>query len=1301
MSESQGFRTEAGPKSLGPAIDVVAMSLGRGANNYVGVPVEVRTASGWTPVQAMLDCGSPVDMISHVLAKELDLQGPELGGNRLGSLSGHRIQTYGSFTGKARMSDASGETRAFSLRVIAADITGFDLILGLPWIRSHRPAVDWSTSAVRWPAVTDHEASASAPTQDGLVAFCSAEEFDEHAKQEGAELFGLRCVDPTSDGDTLAAATTDDTPTVPPRYSDFADVFSEEEANRLPEHGPQDHAIEIDPEASGSPPWGPLYNLSATELKALRENIAENLKKGFIRPSSSPAGAPILFIKKKDGSLRLCVDYRGLNRLTVKNRYPLPLLTEALDRLVGAKIYTKLDIRSAYNLIRIREGDEWKTAFRTRYGHFEYQVMPFGLANAPATFQSYINRALREYLDVFCIAYLDDILIFSDNEEVHEEHVRMVLGRLRQFRLFGKLVKCVFHTRRVGFVGFVLTPGGVSMEDDRIKTVKEWPLPKTHRDIQVFLGFANFYRRFIAHYSRICRPLTALLTGAKKGKFKGRLEMTPAAIAAFDRLKIAFSEGPVLRHYDPELPIKLDTDASKYAMAAVLFQKFPIPDNAGRDPGPLRTDPAGGTSAWHPIAYWSRQLVDAELNYGIGDTELMAIVMACKHWRHYLAGASHPILVYTDHLNLRSFLTTKSLTGRQARWWEGLSELNLEILHQPGASNPADAPSRRPDYVWDDEPPPVPAANEPSWYVPGPPKAPRSFGAHPDDPRDTVATAAAVITPSHRSKGHATSPLDDSGGLPITVAACLVGASTSRSTSERIDVVVRQLQPDDPLALAVTAELRDLSGTQPRRYLKSDKAQWRLSNDGLLHWGTALYLPVAGGLRAEMLRETHNNPLGGHFGLTRTLELIRREFYWPHMAKEVKGWVAGCTTCQRSKVPRHKPYGELAQLPRPEKPFDEITMDFITGCPPSGSRGKAYDSILVVVDRLTKLAHYIPVKKTIDAPHLATVFFKKWVLRGCGVPRRIISDRGSLFTSRFWEALCAHLGTSRGLSTAFHPQTDGQTERQNQTLEQYLRAYVNYQQDDWVSLLPYAQFAYNNSVQATTGTSPYELLTGCNPSLGRYHEQLADEVREVPEARARAQQVRDLRDAMGATWDAAVASQAKHYDRGRTPRTFRAGDKVWLNGKNIRSIRPVKKLDHKFYGPYNVIEPIGRRAYRLDLRGTLKVHPVFHVALLEPYVSRLGEEPPEPPAIEVEGDDEFEVDDVLDSRWHRGKLQYLVHWKGYADLENSWVAGDDMGHAEERVREFHAAHPDRPSPPNRPEKAGTRKRRGRKGRGRP
>jgi reverse transcriptase-like protein len=307
-------------------------------------------------------------------------------------------------------------------------------------------------------------------------------------------------------------------PELPPEIMHRAAVFSEEAARELPVLEGAEHRIDL---AEGAePPQGPIYPLSQSQLEELATYIRENLANGRIVESSSPAGAPILFVPKKDGTLRLCVDYRGLNKVTIKNRYPLPLVSDLMDRLLGARWFTKLDLRDAYHRIRIRKSDQWKTAFKTRYGQFEYTVMPFGLTNAPSTFQAYINRALVGFVDVCCIVYLDDILIFSRTREEHTSHILQVLDRLEQSHLFAKQSKCTFYQDRVEFLGFIIDRDGISMDPKRVEAIQGWPPPESIHDIQVFLGFANFYRRFIRNYSRLTAPITALLKGGPKNTFR-------------------------------------------------------------------------------------------------------------------------------------------------------------------------------------------------------------------------------------------------------------------------------------------------------------------------------------------------------------------------------------------------------------------------------------------------------------------------------------------------------------------------------------------------------------------------------------------------------------------------------------------------------------------------------------------------------------------------------------------------------------------------------------------------------------
>jgi hypothetical protein len=368
---------------------------------------------------------------------------------------------------------------------------------------------------------------------------------------------------------------TDDGGHIPATYGEFVEIGSKDKTETLPPHRSTDHAIDLEP--GYNLPYGRNYNLAEFELRTLKAYIEANQANGCIQRSSSPAAAPILFAKNKNGGLRLCVDYRALNLATVKNCYPLSLISDMLDRVHEGRIFTKLDLRGAYNLIRIKEGDEFKTAFRTRYGQLEYRVMPFSLTNATARFQSYIDDCLRPYLDDFAVCYLDDILIYSTNEKEHEEHVRQVLQRLKEISLYCKAEKFQFGVSEVGFLGFVITPDGVGMELDRISTIEDWPTTMSRRDLQMLLGFTNFYRRFIRKYAKVTLPLTELLKESEtfRGKKSGgsaKWEWTREAELAFRKLKRIFTEAPILQHVHPAKPLILQLDASGFAIAGILNQ---------------------------------------------------------------------------------------------------------------------------------------------------------------------------------------------------------------------------------------------------------------------------------------------------------------------------------------------------------------------------------------------------------------------------------------------------------------------------------------------------------------------------------------------------------------------------------------------------------------------------------------------------------------------------------------------------------------------------------------------------------
>ncbi|KAK3517158.1 hypothetical protein QTP86_019099, partial [Hemibagrus guttatus] len=569
------------------------------------------------------------------------------------------------------------------------------VILGFPWLRHHDPQISWrSGELARW-----SPACLKGCLRDPVPRPCGTSRVDNMTSAAHGHL--------------------------PHQYTDFMEVFSEERAARLPTHQVWDCAIDLLPNTSL--PKGRVYPLSLPESKAMEEYIETALDAGHIRPSTPPAAAGFFFVRKKDGGLRPCIDYGGLNAITVRYPYPLPLVPAALEQLRGARVFTKLDLRSAYNLVRIREGDEWKTAFHTTSGHYEYCVMPFGLTNAPAVFQALINGVFQDLLGKGVIAYIDDILVYSSSMEEHVRMVREVRGRLQQHHLYAKLEKCEFHRSTVTFLGYVISRHGVEMDVVKVQAVTEWPAPNSVRELQRFLGFANFYRRFIRNYSSVAGPLTSLLRGKPK-----KLTWTDPARSAFQQLKNCFTTAPILRHPDPDLPFVVEVDASSSGLGAVLSQRH-------GEPGKL-----------HPCAFYSRKLTSAEVNYDVGNRELLAIKAALEEWRHWLEGARHPFQVLTDHRNLEYLRGAKRLNPRQARWAIFFTRFAFTVTYRPGSKNgKADALSRQ--FEADDEP------TQPDVILPGTAiLAPGQWNlieeirrAHTDEPPPAGCPSTKLFVPLH------------------------------------------------------------------------------------------------------------------------------------------------------------------------------------------------------------------------------------------------------------------------------------------------------------------------------------------------------------------------------------------------------------------------------------------------------------------------------------------------------------------------------------------------------------------------
>lgn len=840
------------------------------AHYEVKVSFHSNTASMVVPI--FIDSGSDANLMNLSLVRslglsQLRLQRPlevtAVDGNPLGRIT-HRTQSV-------KVTFPDGHTESISFHVFPA--MSHLAILGHPWLTRHNPNFDWVKGQVlSW--------------GQGCYQSCFVPQ--PALAHQDPDLYG-----------------------VPACYHDLALVFSKARAKSLPPHRPYDCGIDL--LQGATPPRGRLFSLSSPERQAMEEYIQDSLTAGIIRPSSSPAGAGFFFVEKKDKSLRPCIDYRGLNDITIKNRYPLPLISTAFELLEGAKVFTKLDLRNAYHLIRIKQGDEWKTAFNTPTGHYEYLVMPFGLTNAPAVFQNLVNDVLRDMLNVFVFVYIDDILVFSPDEETHKDHVRKVLQRLLDNQLYVKAEKCEFHKPSVSFLGFVLSEGEIQMDPAKVSAVAEWATPRSRKEVQRFLGFANFYRKFIRNYSSIAAPLHNLTSPNQAFVWSTECE------TSFNLLKKSFTSAPVLTLPDSRQQFIVEVDASDVGVGAVLSQINP-------DNGKL-----------HPCAFLSKKLSSAEQNYDVGDRELLAVKVALEEWRHWLEGAQQPFQVWTDHKNLEYLKSAKRLNSRQARWSIFFSRFDFVLSFRPGSKN------TKPDSLS------------------------RMF-----DP-------------------------DNSNQAPKTILpkSCFVSAfSWGIEDKVRAASVSVQVPPECPEdKLFVVPELRG----------------------EVIHWG-------------------HTNKVTCHPGILKTLSVVQQRFWWPKMKNDVIDYVNACTVCAMYKVSHRRPPGELLPLSVPKRPWSHISLDFVTGLPPSSGN----TVVLTVVDRLSKMAHFIPLPKLPSAKETAEALINH-IFRIHGFPEDVVSDRGPQFISKFWKEFCSLLGATVSLSSGFHPQSNGQSERLNQELEKGLR----------------------------------------------------------------------------------------------------------------------------------------------------------------------------------------------------------------------------------------------------------------------
>ena len=1097
-------------------------------------------------VKVLLDCGASRDFIGlHCLAR-LKAPTSELATSMRVKLADGSISTTSTCAQLSYSLDSWDDSRTF---VATSLHDGIDIILGKPWFAQFNPAIDWTANTVLSPFHLEALSSPCSPT----IQFLSAEKMAKVLRSPEAQLYlgTIKEILDPSTPDPFKPATS-----LSPEYEQkLHDLLQEFAPSFAEPHGVNvksgvSHSIPLVPGAS--PPVQGMRRMSPAELAEVQKQLAWYLEHGWIRPSTSAFGAPVVFAAKPDGTLRFCLDYRALNAITIKHRYPLPKIDELLDQLHGAQFFTSLDLSSAYHQIPMAPEDIHKTAFRTRYGHFEFTVMPFGLTNAPATCQAVMNDLLRPYLDSFASIYLDDCMIWSKTEAEHIEHIRLVLQAFKSANLHLKMRKCSFASTNTKFLGFIVSRDGLAMDPAKVAAIVNWQPPASVTEVRRFLGFCNFYRRFVDNYSTIAAPLTALTSALKP--FPPSLP--PAALDAFLALKTALSTAPVLciPLTGAEAQFDLYTDASRVGVGAVLEQ--------GK----------------HPVCFESRKLSPAEANYPVHELELLAVVHALRVFRHYLEGCQH-FTLYTDHQSLQYFFRQKDLSRRQAGWLETLVDFqpNMTIRYLPGEKNRADALSRQLSSL-------------------------------------NLCSAFEIFTPS---------------------------LSSSITASYSSDPYYQRVLPT-----------------------------WITKGvDNLYYFRNRICVPADASIRTRILAEFHDEPSAGHPGYHRTLNAVAQHYWWPRMTQTVRRYVASCATCQRVKPSTQAPAGLLQPHAVPTRPWSHISMDLITDLPASVSHdGLTYDAVATFVDLLTKQAFFVRTTKTVTSAGLAHLYFEN-VYRLKGLSKFIVSDRDTRITAEFWQILFRRLGSTLNMSTAHHPQTDGQSEITHRTIEQILRAYVEPMHGDWATWLPVAEFAYNSALHSSISATPFEANYGYRPSTPA----TLDLPTAAPDDYAT--RLRDIHVFIQQQSADAKAFQAAYADRHRRVLTFAVGDAVMLSADKLAlKEQPSKKLRDRWLGPFIVDKVVSPVSYRLRLPAQMQCHPTFHVSRLKKshaspaeFAARPAAIRPVPAAADFSYSSRFAVQSLLDVRLNpitRRSLQFLVRWEApFNDpSHDSWEPLRELDH---------------------------------------
>ena len=1065
-----------------------------------------------------------------------------------------------------------------------------------------------------------------------------------------------------AEGETLFALGTDNktAPANEEFISQFrkrhADIFQDKLPPGIPEKRREVEELSINDGDPVDPPASKVIRLNTSQLDELRTQLTFYLDRGFIRPSSSAYAAPVFFTAKPHTSpvqWRMCTDYRLLNSIMRKDANPLPAPDQIIDRLQGSKVFSKIDLTQMFHQIPVEETSIHKTAITTRYGNFEWLVVPFGLHNAPATAVRFANKIFRDFLDEFVIIFMDDILVFSDTIEEHKRHLEKLFNRMREHSVVAHPDKCEFLVDKLWYLGLGISAEGTFISDTTKEAIMNWQIPKPDQQnkkgnrranpdgktaIRTFLGMVSFFRKFIPRLSERARPLYDLLAADKSfSDWNYQHDM------AFQDLRDVLLSSDVLQIPNSRKPFVIYPDASGVGIGGVLMQ-----------------DQGQGLK---PCAYVSAKLTAAMMKRGAYETELWAMIKCLQTWKHYLHGTS--VEIRTDHAPLKYFHTQGNLTDKVVRWLDFLSEFDFVVKHVPREQNmAADCFSKTPKFY----------ENDPVWTshlemlksaeVMDSSEVISCIGAGPYAIKNSYFTAAK--TAASRKSKHASSGDD--------FLVVLTRAGKSEQMTKWVEVL-KESYLTDTFSKSIISSIK-----------KQDNYEY--INDVLYktdsHHGLRLFVPESCmvtrqdgtriSLRAQLLYEFHDVLTAGHQGFRRSIQMIARHFWWSRMRLQMYHHVRSCQHCQKVKR-RVRSLGKYVGQKPPERRWQDVSFDFITDLPVTKQGNNA---IHVIMDQTSRRIRMDECNMTITSEQTAKLVFNS-LIRNHGVPRRIISDRDTRYTARVWECIWKTLGTKLAMSAAYDPLTNAANERSHAVIEDMLRTYVS-DVSDWDQFIPMIEYAVNNHPNLDTGRTPFELDCGQHP-LDPISMSL-----DFPKSGVLSNWTKVVAEAVE-SYKLAQERRLRVVNSRRWAPNFGIGDQVFMSTEFLVSPegqKRGKKLRYRWVGPF-VVESMSPNNLSAKLALSdlqTKIHNVIPVNRLklahfdEPYskAARAHEAAPE---TEVFNEEHFfEVEKIEDRKVRNGVYRYLVKFMGYDYSKNQWLPERELREScRELLDQYDAHHP--------------------------